>query len=97
MIPKTQSDSKLPALWECTGASLGFHVFIHATGKARSGQTDSALREYLNTDTTKARQFLERHVGKIVMEPAGKGYVASGTWDLLGGNQIRWDGAEGQS
>src|SRR5215472_12193199 len=62
MIPKTQSDSKLPALWECTGASLGFHVFIHATGKARSGQTDSALREYLNTDTTKARQFLERHV-----------------------------------
>jgi site-specific DNA recombinase len=55
------------------------------------------LREYLNTDTPKARQFLERHIGKIIMEPAGKGYVASGSWDLLGGSQIRWDGAEGQS
>ena len=59
--------------------------------------TQRDLRKYLNTDTPKARQFLERHFGKIVMEPAGKGYVASGNWDLLGGNQIRWDGAEGQS
>jgi site-specific DNA recombinase len=51
------------------------------------------LRDYLNRDTPKARAFLERHVGKIVMEPSGKSYVASGNWSLLG--EIRWDGAEG--
>ena len=45
------------------------------------------LREYLNTDTPKARQFLERHIGKIVMEPAGNGYVASGTGTYLGASR----------
>jgi site-specific DNA recombinase len=53
------------------------------------------LREYLNTDTPKARAYLARHVEKIIMEPTGRAYVASGTWDLLG--EVRWDGAEGQS
>jgi hypothetical protein len=35
------------------------------------------------------------HVEKIVMEPTGRVYVASGNRNLLG--KGRWDGAEGQS
>jgi site-specific DNA recombinase len=53
------------------------------------------LRQYLNTDTLKARTHIAKHVEKIVMEPSGEAYVASGSWNLLG--EIRWDGAEGQS
>jgi hypothetical protein len=30
------------------------------------------LREYLNTDTLKARAHLAKHVDKIVTEPTGK-------------------------
>jgi len=39
------------------------------------------LREYLNTNTPKARAYLVRHFEKIVMELTGRAYVASG---LLG-------------
>ena len=53
------------------------------------------LREALNGDPAAARAFLNRHVEKIVMEPNGRAYVASGRWNLLG--EGRWDGAEGQS
>ena len=53
------------------------------------------LRQYLNTDTPKARAYIARHVEKIVMEPTCPAYVATGTWSLLG--EGRWDGAEGQS
>jgi hypothetical protein len=53
------------------------------------------LRQYLNTNTLKARAHIARYVEKIIMEPTGKAYVASGSWNLLG--EIRWDGAEGQS
>jgi len=51
------------------------------------------LRQYLNTDTPTARAYLASHVEKIVMEPTGRAYVASGTWNPLG--EGRWDGAEG--
>ncbi|MGB6876113.1 MAG: recombinase family protein [Candidatus Acidiferrales bacterium] len=53
------------------------------------------LCAYLNTDALTARAFLVKHVEKIVMQPTGRTYVASGNWNLLG--EIRWDGAEGQS
>jgi site-specific DNA recombinase len=53
------------------------------------------VRRYLATDTLKARAHLVKHVEKIVMQPSGRAYVASGGWNLLG--EIRWDGAEGQS
>jgi hypothetical protein len=51
------------------------------------------LRQYLNTDTPTARAYLASHVEKIVMEPTGRAYVASGTWNPLG--EGHWDGAEG--
>ena len=53
------------------------------------------LRQYLTSDTPTARAYLARHVEKILMDPAGGRYVASGGWNLLG--EGRWDGAEGQS
>ncbi|MGC2333748.1 MAG: zinc ribbon domain-containing protein, partial [Candidatus Acidiferrales bacterium] len=53
------------------------------------------LRKYLNSDTATARAHLIKHVEAIVMEPTGKTYVASGSWNLLGDG--RWAGAEGQS
>jgi Recombinase zinc beta ribbon domain/Resolvase, N terminal domain len=53
------------------------------------------VRETLNGDAATARAYLAKHVEKIVMEPDGGMYVASGSWNLLGVG--RWDGAEGQS
>jgi site-specific DNA recombinase len=53
------------------------------------------LRQYLANDTPTARAYLTRHVERIVMDPAGGRYIASGGWNLLGDG--RWDGAEGQS
>ena len=53
------------------------------------------LRQCLNGDAAAARAYLTRHVEKIVMDPDGGRYVASGNWNLLG--EGRWDGAEGQS
>jgi hypothetical protein len=53
------------------------------------------VRETLNGDAATARAYLAKHVEKIVMEPDGGVYVASGPWNLLGVG--RWDGAEGQS
>jgi site-specific DNA recombinase len=52
------------------------------------------LRTYLNTDRQMAREYLARHVEAIVMEPDGKAYVASGSWNLLGRHS---GGAEGQN
>jgi site-specific DNA recombinase len=40
--------------------------------------------EVLNSDAIAAKSYLARHVEKIVMEPHGKMYVASGGWNLLG-------------
>jgi len=53
------------------------------------------VRETLNGDAATARAYLAKHVEKIVMEPDGGMYVATGSWNLLGVG--RWDGAEGQS
>ena len=55
----------------------------------------SDVRETLNGDAATARAYLAKHVEKIVMQPDGGMYVASGSWNLLG--EGRWDGAEGQS
>jgi site-specific DNA recombinase len=51
------------------------------------------LRQYLTGGAATARAWLTKHVDKIVMQPDGGIYVASGKWDLLGPG--RWDGAEG--
>jgi len=51
------------------------------------------VRAVLSYDVQTARAYLAKHIDKIVMEPAGRSYVASGRWNLLGG--IPWDGAEG--
>jgi hypothetical protein len=32
-----------------------------------------------------AREEIAKHVGKITLTPEGRIYIASGTWDLLGG------------
>ena len=48
------------------------------------------LRQYLDTDTLKARAHLTKHVEKIVMEPSGRAYVASGSWNLLGESTLGW-------
>lgn len=53
------------------------------------------VRAVLNSDVRTARAYLMKHVEKIVMEPDGRAYVASGNWNLLG--PIRWDGAGGQN
>ena len=53
------------------------------------------VRAVLNSDVRTAKTYLARHVEKIVMEPDGKTYVASGSWNLLG--DIRWECAEGQN
>jgi hypothetical protein len=42
------------------------------------------LQAVLNSDAISAKSYLTRHVEKIVMEPHGKMYVASGGWKLLG-------------
>ena len=39
----------------------------------------------LNAEPRLARAAIANHVQKIEMTPDGKTYVASGTWDLLGG------------
>ncbi len=53
------------------------------------------VRAVLNSDVQTARAFLTKHVEKIVMQPDGGSYVASGSWNLLGG--IPWECAEGQN
>ena len=53
------------------------------------------VREYLAGDPATARVWLSKHVERIVMQPDGAIYVASGNWKLLGVG--RWDGAEGQN
>jgi hypothetical protein len=42
------------------------------------------LQSVLNSDAISVQPYLVKHVEKIVMEPHGKMYVASGGWDLLG-------------
>jgi hypothetical protein len=42
------------------------------------------LQAVLNSDSISAKSHLAKHVEKIVMEPHGKMYVASGGWNLLG-------------
>jgi hypothetical protein len=42
------------------------------------------LRQCLNSDPVAARAYLTKHVEKIVMDPEGGVYVASGSWNLLG-------------
>jgi hypothetical protein len=42
------------------------------------------LRKSLNSDTVTVRAFLLRHVQRIVMQPDGRRYIASGNWDYLG-------------
>jgi hypothetical protein len=34
------------------------------------------------------RAAIAQHVQKITLTPAGKGYIASGVWDWLGGTRI---------
>jgi hypothetical protein len=51
------------------------------------------VRQTLNGDPATARAYLAKHVEKIVMEPDGGVYVATGNGNLLGVG--RWDGAEG--
>ena len=53
------------------------------------------LRQYIGGDSAIARAHLVKHVESIVMEPNGKAYIASGSWNLLG--ERRWECAEGQS
>jgi len=53
------------------------------------------LRVCLNEDSATARAHLVKHIESVVMEPNGKAYVASGSWNLLGDR--RWECAEGQS
>lgn len=53
------------------------------------------IREYLASDPATARVWLSKHVERIVMQPDGGVYIASGNWKLLGVG--RWDGAEGQN
>jgi hypothetical protein len=42
------------------------------------------LQSVLNSDAISVQPYLAKHVEKIVMEPHGKMYVASGGWNLLG-------------
>lgn len=53
------------------------------------------VRETLSGDATTARAHLAKHVEKIVMEPDGDMYVASGSLNLPGGEC--WNGAEGEN
>jgi site-specific DNA recombinase len=53
------------------------------------------LRQYLAGDAQTARTWLTKHVERIVMEPSGRMYVASGKWNLLGMRQSEC--AEGQN
>ena len=43
------------------------------------------LGKLLNAEPRLARAAIANHVQKIEMTPDGKTYVASGSWDLLGG------------
>jgi hypothetical protein len=36
-----------------------------------------------------ARAEIAKHVSKIILTPEGRAYIASGTWDLLGGVAVR--------
>jgi site-specific DNA recombinase len=53
------------------------------------------VREYLSADPQTARTWLTKHVDRIVMEPNGGIYIASGNWNLLGLRQSEC--AEGQN
>jgi site-specific DNA recombinase len=53
------------------------------------------LREYLSGEPATARAWLTKYVERIVMEPNGNFYTASGSWNLLGLRHM--GGAEGQS
>ena len=53
------------------------------------------IREVFNGDTVTARAWLIKHVERILMDPTGGVYVASGNWNLLGEGQMEC--AEGQS
>jgi len=48
-----------------------------------------SLRSMLAGEPRLARAEIARHVEKIILAPAGKVYIASGTWDLLGGVAVR--------
>jgi hypothetical protein len=51
------------------------------------------LRHYLNTDTTRARAHLAKHIERIVMQPGERAYVASGSWNLVGAQMEDVEGA----
>jgi site-specific DNA recombinase len=53
------------------------------------------IREVLNGDTVTARAWIIKHVERILMDPTGGVYVASGNWNMLGEGQMEC--AEGQS
>lgn len=48
-----------------------------------------ALQSMLTGEPRLARAEIAKHVEKIVLDPDGRIYVASGTWDLLGGVAVR--------
>ena len=53
----------------------------------------SYLQGLLHRDVAVARSWLGEHITEITMTPAGEGkaryYIASGSWDLLGGQTMR--------
>jgi hypothetical protein len=51
------------------------------------------LKAVLNSDAVAAKTYLARHVEKIVMEPHGTMYVASGGWNLIGETLRALEGA----
>jgi site-specific DNA recombinase len=48
-----------------------------------------ALQSMLTREPRLARAEIAKHVHKITLTPEGRTYVASGTWDLLGGVAVR--------
>src|SRR5262249_48440122 len=54
------------------------------------------LEALLNTEARRARAELAKHIGKIVLRPEGKKYVAIGNWNLFGAG-ASYDGAGGQN
>jgi hypothetical protein len=46
------------------------------------------LRDILNADALAAKTEIGKHVQTIVLEPEGKIYRATGTWDLLGSGHM---------
>jgi site-specific DNA recombinase len=55
----------------------------------------TALRALLCSDALTAKAVISEHVHSITLEPDGRAYRVSGTWDLLGSG--RMEGAGGQS